>query len=142
MKKFLRSILCLVLALCMVMCFAACSDNDRDDDDEEEEDSIVGTYQFYEMTQDGETISRADLEEELEAYAEYMEEEIDMDEFCYLKLKKDGTGMLCMMGEEMDMEYDDDYIWPVGEEDDKVEYTFRKGKITMEQDDSELIFKK
>lgn len=142
MKKYLRSILCLVLALCMAMCFVACDEKDDDDDDKESSKSVAGTYQFYEMTQDGETITMADLEEQLEEYAEYMEEEIDMDEFCTLILKKDGTGTLVLMGEEMEMEYDDECIWPVDEADDKVEYTFKNGKFTMEQDGMKLVFKK
>ena len=49
MKKFMRGILCLLLALCMMMCFAAC------DEDEKEGKSIAGTYYFLEMTMDGET---------------------------------------------------------------------------------------
>ena len=139
MKKFMRGMICLMLALCMVMCFAAC---EKDDDDKKSDKSVAGTYQFYEMTQDGETITMADLEEQLEQYAEYMDEEIDMDEFCVLKLNKDGTGKLILMGEEMEMEYDDEYIWPVDDADEKVEYTFKSGKFTMEQDGMKLVFKK
>lgn len=136
MKKYLRGILCLVLALCMAMCFVACDDSDEDEDD------VVGTYYFYEMEQDGETITAADLEEQLESYAEYMEEEISMSDFFYMELKKNGTGVLCMMGEEMEMEWDEDFIWPEGEEDEKVEYTFKNGKFTMEQDDTKIVLKK
>ena len=138
MKK-LTKILCLLMAICMMLCFTAC---DEDDDDKKSSKSIAGTYQFYEMTQDGETINAAAMEEYLEMYAEYMGEDLDMDEFCSLKLNKDGTGTLIVMGEEMEMEYDDEYIWPEGEEDEKVEYTFKNGKLTMEQDGAELIFKK
>ena len=53
-----------------------------------------------------------------------------------------GNGTLILMGEEMEMEYDDDYIWPVDEEDEKVAYTFKNGKFTMEQDGMTLVFKK
>ena len=136
MKK-LTKILCLLMAICMMLCFTAC---DEDDDDKKSSKSIAGTYQFYEMTQDGETITKADLEEQLEAAG--MADAIDMDEFCYLELNKDGTGTLILMGEEMEMEYDDEYIWPVDEADEKVEYTFKNGKLTMEQDGTELVFKK
>ena len=137
MKKFMRGMICLMLALCMVMCFAAC---EKDEDDKKSSKSVAGTYQFYEMTQDGETITMADLEEQLDAAG--MAGEIDMDEFCYLELDKDGTGILVLMGEEMEMEYDDEYIWPVDEADEKVEYTFKSGKLTMEQDGMKLVFKK
>lgn len=137
MKK-LTKILCLLMALCMMLCFTAC---DEDDDDKGSK-SIAGTYQFYEMTQDGETIDAEAMEETLEMYAEYMGEDMTMEEFCSLKLNKDGTGTLVLMGEEMEMEYDDEYIWPVDEADEKVEYTFKNGKLTMAQDGAELIFKK
>lgn len=131
MKKFMRGMICLLLALCMMMCFAAC-DKDDDDDDKKSSKSVAGTYQFYEMTQDGVTYTADDIEEM----------GMDLDEFCILELNKDGTGTLVMMGEEMEMEYDDDYIWPVDKEDEKVEYTYKSGKFTMEQDGAVLIFKK
>ena len=127
MKK-LTKILCLLMAICMMLCFTACDE----DDDKKSSKSMAGTYQFYEMTQDGETITKDDL-------AAYVD---DIDEFCYLELNKDGTGTLVLMGEEMEMEYDDEYIWPEGEEDEKVEYTFKNGKLTMEQDGPERVFKK
>ena len=94
MKK-LTKILCLLMALCMMLCFTAC---DEDDDDKGSK-SIAGTYQFYEMTQDGETITKADLEEQREAAG--MADEFDRDEFCYRELNKDGTGTLILMGEEI-----------------------------------------
>lgn len=144
MKKYLRTILCLVLALSMAFCFAACSDSDKDKDEDEDEaeSSAAGTYYFYEMTDDGETISVADLEAQLEEYAEYMEEEISLEEFFYLELNKDGTGKLCMMGEEMEMEWDEEHIWPVDEADEPVEYTISGKKLTMSQDGTTIILKK
>lgn len=140
MKKYLRTILCLLLAPSMVFCFAACSDSDKDED--EDEDSVAGTYYFYEMTEDGETISTADMESQLEAYAEYMEEEISLEDFFYLELNEDGTGKMCMMGVDMEMEWNEDSIWPVDEPDEPVEYTVSGKKLTMSQDGTTIVLKK
>ena len=124
MKKYLRSILCLLLALCMVMCFAACDK----DEDEEEEDSIAGTYVLDSMEVDGEKISGEDLAD------------IGFDpETCYIVLNKDGTGTVCLDGDIAEIEWDDETLTAEG---DSIEYTIKNGKLTIEIEGSTMTFKK
>ena len=131
MKKYLHSVLCLLLAVCIVMCFAAC-DNKNDQTTK----AMAGTYKFQEMSRDGVTVTVEDLQEVAEYY------ELDMDEFCYLTLNEDGTGVLCLMGQAADMVYDDTCIWAVGEEGEKIEYAFENSTFTLEYSGAKLIFKK
>ena len=98
--------------------------------------SVAGTYYFEEMTQDGETVAREDLEYAAELSG------MDLNEFLYLQLNDDGTGVMSMMGEEMEMAYEDGKIWPVGDEDEKIPFTVKGNTLTIEQDDMKMVFKK
>lgn len=135
MKKYLRSILCLLMALSVVFCFAACSDNGKDDEDDEDE--IAGTYVFHSCTYDGETATVEDMEEMAEYY------DLDLDEFLSLTLDEDGTGTITLMGEDEDIEWDEDgTMWPEGDEDDTVDFKVKNGKLTLEIEGYEYVFKK
>lgn len=112
--------LCLVLVLGLVMSLAACGGVD-----------VSGKYNLVSMESEGETVTMEDLQAVLGT-------EIEM----YLELKPDGTGVMNMMGETVDMEYADGMIWAVGEEDGKVAFTVEDGKLTMTQDGETLIFQK
>ena len=131
MKKFLRSILCLMLALSVVFCFAACSSTN--DDDEEDEDDLSGTYIVYKFTYDGESYTAAEMEDLLD---------MDLEDVGCLELKKNGTGTLTIMEESQDIEWDEDKIWPEGDEDDCIYIDIDGDKITIEIDGDEMVFKK
>lgn len=122
MKKFMRGILCLMLALCMMMCFAAC------DEDEKEGKSIAGTYYFLEMTMDGETYDREMLEGTGIDYK-------DM----YIKFNKNGTGELVTDGDTVDFEWEDGII---DDGIDEIEYEVKGDKVTIEYDGVEMVFEK
>jgi len=126
MKKSVRMILCLALVLASLFCLVACGGGSGS------KSSVAGKYKFYSMTMEGETFKASDLED------------LGMDpDDIYLKLNKDGTGVMVMPGEdEMDMEWEGDEIWPEGEEDEAVEFSVKGGKLTMEQDGVEMVFKK
>lgn len=132
MKKTLRMILCLVLTLSLMTCFAAC---DLFGDDEggssKSGSSIAGKYEFYSMTMEGETITAEDLED-MGADPSAM----------YIEINKDGTAILSTNGEETDMEWEDNMMWPADDEDDKAEFTVSGSKLTLEQDGMEMVFKK
>lgn len=131
----MKKLLCLVIVLCMAMSFAGCAGIlSSGGDSVKSTKSIAGTYAIYEMTTDGETMTI----EELENTAEYYE--ITLEELCYLQLNKDGTGELCVMGDATDLEWDEDYIWLNG--DERISYTVFGNKISLEKDDTEMIFKK
>lgn len=130
MKKYLRSILCLLLALCMVMCFAACDSKDKDDDEEEEEEetSVAGSYILDSMEVEGETLTAEDLAD------------IGLtEETCFIILNKDGTGTFCLEGDVAEIEWDDKELTAEGE---SLEYTVKGNKLTIEIEGSTMTFKK
>ena len=126
MKKYLRSILCLLLALCMVMCFAACSD----DDDDEDEESIAGNYAFHSMTSEGITMDADALETTLGATA---------DEF-FIILNKDGTGTICFAGEVEEITWDEEEL--TDSYGDSIAYTIDGNLLSLEVEGVEMTFKK
>jgi len=135
MKKYLSRILCLLMALALVFCFAACASDDDDDGEKKSSSgktsSVAGTYYFYEMTMDGETIDRDFFEEYGRDYKEI-----------YLKLNADGTGTLNSGEGDQEMEWEDGSIWPTSDPDDVAEMTVSGGKITLESDGMVMVFKK
>ena len=126
MKKILSSVLAILLIASLALGIAGC----------DLLSSVAGTYYFEEMTQDGETVAREDLEYAAELSG------MDLNEFLYLQLNDDGTGVMSMMGEEMEMAYEDGKIWPVGDEDEKIPFTVKGNTLTIEQDDMKMVFKK
>ena len=90
--------------------------------------SPVGTYSLTSMTQDGEATSQEDL-----------------DLFNSLGLKisleilENKTGKLTLLGEELDITWDDKYIIIDGE---KTPYTFDGTILSIEQDGTGLTFTK
>ena len=122
MKKSVKMILCLALVLASLFCLVACGGS---------KDNIVGSYEFYSMKMEGETIKAKDLEDF----------GLESDDIT-LKIKKNGTAILEMAGETIDMEWEDGEIWPEGEEDEAVEYKFKGGKLTFEAEGAEMVFKK
>ena len=144
MKKYLSRILCLLMALTLVFCFTACLSSGKDDDDgdknevsifgQKDNDPIVGTYQFLKMTYGDQTITRATIEASANGR--------NVDDYFYLKINANGTGVLCSGDEPSEMEYDDTHIWPVEAPDEKAEYTFKNGKFTISADGYVFEFKK
>ena len=126
MKKYLRSILCLLLALCMVMCFVAC---DKDEDDEKKKaKGPDGTYYIYKMSVDDEEFDRDQLEEA----------GIDYKDFS-ITFNDDGTGEFNELGDVTEFEWDEDVLTADG---DDLDYTYKDGKITIAVEDREMTFAK
>lgn len=129
MKKYLRSILCLLLALSVVFCFAACSDKDEDEDDDEEV-TAAGNYVFQSMTSEGITVDADGLETALGLSADEV----------FIILNKDGTGTLCFGDEVEELEWDEEEI--TDSTGEVFSYTLKDGLLTLESDDMEMTFKK
>ncbi len=121
MKKTLRMILATVLVLSLVLCLAACGDKGVD---------ISGKYTLVSMEAEGMTVEGEMLESILG--------EMDM----YVKLNRDGTGEMSVMGETAEMEYKNGKIWPVEEPDEKVDFTVEDGKLTLEVEGAKMVFQK
>ncbi len=114
MKKILSSILCAALIACMILTLAGCG--------------TAGHYILKEMSYSGITISAEDAD-------------LDPDEN-YLDMKANGTAVLCMDGDETDMEWKDGKIWAEDEEDDKADFEIDDGELTIEVEGMEMVFEK
>lgn len=121
MKKFkLLSAVC-TMAIAASLTLTGCGKSD------------AGRYDLYSMTTDGETMTMKDMEE--------MYKEMDMEApEMYLELNEDGTGKLVMGDEDtQEVEWKDGVITADGED---VKYTIEDGKLTMEEDDTKMVFEK
>lgn len=114
MKKILSSILCAALIACMMVTLAGCG--------------TAGHYTLKEMSYGGITVSAEDAE-------------LDPDEN-YIDMNANGTAVLCMDGEETDMEWKDGEIWAEGEDDEKADFEINDGELIIEVEDMEMIFEK
>ncbi len=122
MKKMkLVSTVC-AMALAACFCFTGCG-----------KDSDAGRYNFYSMTEDGETITMKDMEEM------YKEANMEVPEM-YLELKDDGTGTLVLGEDDTEtVKWKDGVITADGED---VEYTVQDNKLTLKIDGDEMVFEK
>jgi len=117
MKNTITKLLCVAMVLCMLLTFTACG--------------VAGTYVLSEAKINGE---KYDLDE--------MEDlGIDPDD-CYIELKSDGTGEVSLFGEETDIEWEDDEMWPEDDEDDVLEFEIDGDELILEMEGQELIFVK
>ena len=94
----------------------------------ESKDSIVGSYELYEMKSDNETISAKDLEQVGITYT--------------LKVNSDKTALLDMDDDKSNLKYDDKYFYSAEDEDEKVEYKFDGSKLTLIIEGEEMTFEK
>lgn len=114
MKRTLSFVLCVALTVCMMLTLAGCG--------------VAGRYVLLEMSYGGISVSA---------------EEAGMDaDDCYIELESDGTAVMALNGEETDMEWEDDEIWAVGEEDSKAEFEIDDDILTIEVEGVEMVFEK
>lgn len=120
MKKMGKVVLSVVLVLSMLLCFAACSKGGQ-----------TGRYELTTMVQGSEELNIADMREFL-----------GDDYEAYIELKGNGKAVMNMMGEIEQLVYDDGYMWPESDEDDKIAYKISGNTLTLEQDGMKMVFKK
>lgn len=125
MKKMkLTSILC-AAAVAATMALTGCGKS-----------SDAGRYDFYSMTDDGETITAEDMKK--------MYEEMDMEApEMYIQLNEDGTGKLSFDDE--GEEGPEDITWKEGtitSDGEDMKYTIDDNKLTVEDDGSKIVFEK
>ena len=121
----MKKILSLALVLSMLLCFAACQEEEKGD-----------VYYLYELTDSGETITASQLAAEMQA------EGMNLNEMFYLRLYKDGRGVLCRMGEETKMKRDTTHIWPEDDETAKMAFTLEGDTLTIQDGAAVMVFKK
>ena len=132
----MKKLLSLLLALAMVFTLAACGgkSDSKKKDKEEEEDGIAGKYMLVSVEVDGEEMDEEDM---LDEYGEGS----------YIEIDEDGTAVMKIDGEKMDMEWEDDEIWPEDDEDEKfaLDINEKKGIVTItieENAEITMIFEK
>ena len=122
MKKTLKRILCLTLVLSMVLCFAACG---------KEEEDVTGRYDLVSMYGEDGGVAMEDM-------VALLGEDFEM----YIELKDDGTAVMNIYGETMDLEWQDGQIWPAEEPDSKAPFTVEGTALTIEEESLTLVFEK
>lgn len=117
MKNTITKLLCVAMVLCMLLTLAACGN--------------AGKYVLSAAKIDGEKYDADELEE------------IGLDpEDCYIELKADGTGEVSLFGDEEDIEWKGNEMWPEDDEDDVQEFDIDGKELTIEMDGQKLIFTK
>ena len=119
MKNMITKLLCVAMVLCMVLSLSACGF------------LVAGTYTLSGAEIQGEEYDADDLESL----------GLDPDE-CYIKLEADGTGEVNLFGDEMDIEWKDDEMWPEDDEDDIQEFEIDGKDLILEYEGEKLIFTK
>lgn len=112
MNKCMMRILSIALLLCLLFCLTACGTS--------------GHYVLTEMAHGGVNVSAED--------AGY--------EQSYLEMNSDGTAVLCLDGELINLSWQDEQIWATGEERTKASFEVRGSVLTLNVEGIELIFEK
>ena len=89
---------------------------------------MAGSYELIEMKDSDKNYSKEDIEQ-LKNYGLNFT----------IELKDDGTGSMDLFGEKSDLKYDDKGITV---DDDTVSYTFEDNKLSLESDDTKMVFEK
>ena len=127
MKKYLRMALCFMLAVVLLAGLVGCK-----------QEAKYETYYFYEMTDDGEKFTASDLQAELDAE----DNGIKLEEVFYLHMYEDGTALMCSLGKEEKMCYNDTEIWAAEDETVRARYTRAGDTITIFEGTAVITYKK
>ena len=128
----MKKLFAMILAICLVFGLVACGGNGDTAPETTEAKLISGTYTLC-MVVAGELVMD-----------EAMLEESRMNEGVFITFNGDGTGIYCVEGEEVEMEYDEKNIMdPYGEEGAVIPYEVKDGKVVLDfGDDGLFYFKK
>lgn len=114
MKNAIFRGLCAAAALYLLLCIAGCG-------------SVAGRYDLTSITTGEETVLVRDIPN-----APPM----------YLHLNSDGTGIMLLSDEAVQMHWDDSFIWAEGAEDEKIVYILEDQTLTMSQNGQKMVFTK
>ena len=118
MKKFVKAGLGLCLIVCLMVSLAACGE-------------ITGRYDLVSMS-NGTDMMDADDVRSITGF----------DGDLYIELFEDGTAVMSMFGTTTDLEYDDNYLWPVSDKEDTMSYRIEGSSLILEEEGVKVIFKK
>ena len=123
------SVICVILIAMSTLALTGCG-NDGSSSSKKSFDpkKLAGKYELIEMTSGDDSYSEEDLET-LKSYGFTIS----------MELNEDGTGTMNFYGEEEEFTFDEDNIIV---NDEKTPYTVDGDKITFEQDDTKMVFKK
>ena len=109
----MKRLFCAVLCAALLLTLAACG--------------ASGRYVLDELRYDGQSIEVDDLMK---------------DDSYYIELSANGTAVLYMEGQAVQMKWDDSHIWAEGEEDSKAELVIKGDELTISIDETKMIFEK
>ena len=136
MRSIARYILCFVIVIIVIFSFSACccgqGDSSANGNESVVKQYIVGRYELYSIEyENGLTVTGETLVNIEDAMG-------DM----YLELYSDGTALLSLNGQVLDMEFSDTKIWQMGYENEKHSFSVTNGKATLEKWDNLYTFVK
>ena len=123
MKRFLCFALAAILLLGLVGCDSA---------------PKYEMFYFYEMNDDGVKYSAADLQKDLDAEGQ----NVQLNDIFYLKLYKNGTAVMCSMGKEENMKYNDTEIWSVNDDTARAAFARTGDSITIRDGAAVITYRK
>lgn len=126
MNRKIRRCFAAMLALLMLLFLTACSGSSGGGKAPAER---VGSYNLYEMTEEGTTFDNETLKM------------FEMEDLLLLELKEDGTGTLTSDGESQKIKWTDTKI-SASNGIESYDYTYQDGKITLEIDGTTAVLQK
>lgn len=129
LSAFISFIIIAVLAVTLTGCsLVKNGDSEKNESETKAQVSMAGKYEVIEMTMGDETVSK----EELDALK-------TLGYTVTIELNDNGTGSIESYGVKEDITYDDNSMTAAGQ---KMSYTREGSKITLEQEDTKMVFEK
>ena len=134
MKKCLRVVVCLVLALGIFMCLGGCgSDTEpKTGNTPSIKENAVGRYELKKVQWANGTAVSGDALKTVE------DQMGDM----YVELFRDGTATLALYGQVQDMEFSEDKMWQENFSLVTYDFSVSDGKVILNRNGDEYIFEK
>jgi len=134
MKNTAKKLLCAALVLVSIFCFCAC-DNGKESADSEApviKENAAGRYELCKIEWEDGVVAEGEVLKDSEAAMGDM----------YVTLYKDGTAILSLMGQVMDMEFSKDTMWRADNKNFSYDYSVSNGKVVLKGDGDTYTFAK
>lgn len=123
----MKKILCFALAFVLLVGLTACDSSPK-----------YEAFHFVEMDDDGVRYTAEDLQKELDEE----DKGTKLDDIFYLHIYEDGTAVMCSMGIEEKMKYNDTEIWSVNDETVRAQFSRDGDLITITDGNAKMTYKK
>jgi len=123
----MKKLLCFALCLFLLAGLVGCDSSPKYD-----------MYYFVEMVEANVSYTADQLQKELDEEGKG----VKLNDIFYLKLYDNGTAVMCSMGIEENMKYNDTEMWSANDETLRAKYTLEGDMLTLEEGGARMIYKK